>query len=80
MHIVGAENTTFRIINSMHCIADPTKFRFTHETSFVRQHMNVLNKTPASFYIVRSICQLGSPFLTRKNNCHKKTRNSVLLT
>uniref|UniRef100_A0A0D3G3Z7 MLO-like protein n=1 Tax=Oryza barthii TaxID=65489 RepID=A0A0D3G3Z7_9ORYZ len=30
---------------------DPTKFRFTHETSFVRQHMNVLNKTPASFYI-----------------------------
>uniref|UniRef100_A0A0E0KZ99 MLO-like protein n=1 Tax=Oryza punctata TaxID=4537 RepID=A0A0E0KZ99_ORYPU len=42
---------TFRIINAMHCIADPTKFRFTHETSFVRQHMNVLNKTPASFYI-----------------------------
>jgi hypothetical protein len=34
--------------------ADPTRFRFTHETSFVRQHMNVLNKTPASFYIVRS--------------------------
>jgi mlo protein len=33
--------------------ADPTRFRFTHETSFVRQHMNVLNKTPASFYIVR---------------------------
>jgi mlo protein len=32
--------------------ADPTRFRFTHETSFVRQHMNVLNKTPASFYIV----------------------------
>ncbi|KAF8666029.1 hypothetical protein HU200_053898 [Digitaria exilis] len=31
---------------------DPTRFRFTHETSFVRQHMNVLNKTPASFYIV----------------------------
>uniref|UniRef100_A0ACD5U759 Uncharacterized protein n=1 Tax=Avena sativa TaxID=4498 RepID=A0ACD5U759_AVESA len=31
--------------------ADPTRFRFTHETSFVRQHMNVLNKTPASFYI-----------------------------
>ncbi|XP_039845655.1 MLO-like protein 9 isoform X2 [Panicum virgatum] len=30
---------------------DPTRFRFTHETSFVRQHMNVLNKTPASFYI-----------------------------
>ncbi|KQK07169.1 MLO-like protein 9 isoform X2 [Brachypodium distachyon] len=31
--------------------SDPTRFRFTHETSFVRQHMNVLNKTPASFYI-----------------------------
>ncbi|KAJ1260853.1 hypothetical protein BS78_10G264500 [Paspalum vaginatum] len=30
---------------------DPTRFRFTHETSFVKQHMNVLNKTPASFYI-----------------------------
>uniref|UniRef100_A0A453LWT7 MLO-like protein n=2 Tax=Aegilops tauschii subsp. strangulata TaxID=200361 RepID=A0A453LWT7_AEGTS len=30
---------------------DPSQFRFTHETSFVRQHMNVLNKTPASFYI-----------------------------
>ncbi|AQK80710.1 MLO-like protein [Zea mays] len=30
---------------------DPTRFRFTHETSFVRQHMNVLNKFPASFYI-----------------------------
>ncbi|XP_066376979.1 MLO-like protein 9 [Miscanthus floridulus] len=30
---------------------DPTRFRFTHETSFVRNHMNVLNKFPASFYI-----------------------------
>lgn len=31
---------------------DPTRFRLTHETSFVRDHSSFWTKTPALFYIV----------------------------
>ncbi|KAJ9186307.1 hypothetical protein P3X46_001897 [Hevea brasiliensis] len=31
---------------------DPTRFRLTHETSFVKSHSNFWTKTPALFYIV----------------------------
>ncbi|KAL5778395.1 hypothetical protein ACOSP7_011321 [Xanthoceras sorbifolium] len=31
---------------------DPTRFRLTHQTSFVRNHTNYLMKTPITFYMV----------------------------
>ncbi|WOK92834.1 MLO-like protein 9 [Canna indica] len=31
---------------------DPSRFRFSHETSFVRQHTSIWNRIPFSFYIV----------------------------
>ncbi|URD96659.1 hypothetical protein MUK42_31837 [Musa troglodytarum] len=31
---------------------DPSRFRFSHETSFVRQHTSLWNRIPVSFYIV----------------------------
>uniref|UniRef100_A0A1D1XFL1 MLO-like protein n=1 Tax=Anthurium amnicola TaxID=1678845 RepID=A0A1D1XFL1_9ARAE len=31
---------------------DPSRFRFTHETSFVRQHISFWNRIPFLFYIV----------------------------
>eukprot|EP00268_Persea_americana_P060238 TRINITY_DN7479_c0_g2_i1.p1 TRINITY_DN7479_c0_g2~~TRINITY_DN7479_c0_g2_i1.p1 ORF type:complete len:561 (+),score=95.99 TRINITY_DN7479_c0_g2_i1:396-2078(+) len=31
---------------------DPTRFRFAHETSFVRQHASVWNRIPVLFYVV----------------------------
>ncbi|RRT51993.1 hypothetical protein B296_00050768 [Ensete ventricosum] len=31
---------------------DPSRFRFSHETSFVRQHTSFWNRIPVSFYIV----------------------------
>nr|CAD1830652.1 unnamed protein product [Ananas comosus var. bracteatus] len=31
---------------------DPSRFRFTHETSFVRQHTSSLNKIPVSLYVI----------------------------
>ncbi|XP_074582344.1 MLO-like protein 9 [Curcuma longa] len=31
---------------------DPSRFRFTHETSFVRQHSSIWNRTPILFYFV----------------------------
>ncbi|KAM0942157.1 hypothetical protein DsansV1_C15g0135301 [Dioscorea sansibarensis] len=31
---------------------DPSKFRFSHETSFVKQHTSYLNRVPVSFYAV----------------------------
>lgn len=34
---------------------DPTKFRLTHETSFVKDHTRFWTKTPVTFYCVRFI-------------------------
>lgn len=35
--------------------ADPSRFRLTHETSFVRAHTRSWTRIPILFYIVRSI-------------------------
>lgn len=35
--------------------AEPSRFRLTHETSFVRGHSNFWTKTPILFYFVRII-------------------------
>lgn len=32
---------------------DPSRFRLTHETSFVKDHTNAWTRTPALFYFVR---------------------------
>ncbi|KAL3736474.1 hypothetical protein ACJRO7_025422 [Eucalyptus globulus] len=38
--------TDFEFLN------DPSRFRLTHETSFVREHSHLGNKTPCLFYVV----------------------------
>lgn len=40
---------------------DPSRFRLTHETSFVREHVNPWAKNRFSFYVVR-FCSCSSLF------------------
>ncbi|GAV65849.1 Mlo domain-containing protein [Cephalotus follicularis] len=39
-------------INIQESLNDPSRFRLTHETSFVRDHTSAWTKNPASFYLV----------------------------
>lgn len=42
-----------KIIYYVSVHAEPSRFRLTHETSFVRAHSNFWTKTPILFYFVR---------------------------
>jgi len=41
-----------------HAFPDPSRFRLTHETSFVREHSHLGNKTPCLFYVVSDLCSI----------------------
>ncbi|XP_012073856.1 MLO-like protein 9 [Jatropha curcas] len=52
LKIRGWKEWERQCIKEHEAMNDPTRFRLTHETSFVKDHTNFWTKTPALFYIV----------------------------
>jgi hypothetical protein len=55
--------------------SDPSRFRFTHETSFVRHHTSWWNSLGFSFYFVRNIPMLIYLIMKTPKIFHNKSPN-----